>query len=1324
MSTYDGKSTRQRSPPHGASCNIQTCIVSLPDHSKSGDCAAVIESGDSCTPTCNEGYTLDGIVACDDKGLVSTARCIPKSCQPSLVRLEHGTLGACGRALQHGEDCTPECDDGYDLINNAKCNLGLLRKPKCMPKSCSVDAPVNGTNGDCPAVLKHGDACQPDCNDGHELTDVTRCQFGKLLRPRCVPQSCAVTPPTHGDTGLCPKILKDGESCKPDCNEGYDLVGDTMCNSGKLSISNCKPSDCDVTKFLQDEHIGNCPDTLQDGESCQPECSDHGQEPIGLGTCDHGKFRMPSCKPKSCNQVEIPFNATHGDCGATLEDGQSCRPICQPGHSLSSDVRCDKGTLYLAECKPSVCEVERPKNGNVGNCPCELEHGESCTPECDVGYEPGNGMRCSQDSMQDSPQDPIQTPIKCQHGKLDDYQCVPKSCPTPVPPMNGSVGECTTDLTNGETCWPSCNDGYEPIEPTSCHLGVLSVGMCLPKSCRVPPPQNGSAGNCPSLLQHSQTCQVECMRGYRPSGDTACSFGKVKLSECVPKSCMIDNKRDFPSSKSGNCPSELDHGKSCTQICPLGHTLAADTTCSFGKLTVGKCIPDHCEQIRDIQNGSIGSCLHPLQHGERCLPTCDEGYTLSQPTSCTAGQLKASVCIPNDCEVDSKTMTSANATAGDCPPILEHGETCTPQCNVGHTIDSRASGSASCTAGKLAFSKCTPSSCQIIAPEHGNVGNCPAVMEDGRSCSFNCNSGFKVTGPALTTCSEGVLKAQSCEPISCPNVTPPLHGRWGTCQANKPLLHGESCTPECNDGYSLSKPYECVDGTLSVSTCIPKLCKHIAAPKNGTIGDCSNELKTGDTCTPTCNDGYALSGPIVCSLGNFTAPICIPNECKVVAPKNGTIGNCTSTLADGERCEPKCNDGYFPSSLGAYCNVGVFTSPTCIPKSCAMIIPEKGGMGDCPNELSDLQSCTPSCQRGYTLSGQTSCQKGTLGRSVCVPRSCSNFKPPVHGNVGSCTSTLEHGDECVPECEQGYTLSRPTKCNVGDLTESSCLPNSCAIVVPENATIGTCGPTIRSGEVCLPQCNAGFFLKAPTTCNAGRLSPSICMPESCRVTIPDHGQIGDCSETIESDSKCHPTCDDGYILRNPTTCIDGKLTTSVCGPLSCSVPIPLNGDKGDCPQSLDHGNKCTPTCHDGYSLSNNTTCEKGVVKVSTCVPDACVVKIPKNGLPGDCPTMLRDGETCQPACLFGYEPHGEIQCEKGRIRDPISECRPSSCQNQNAQPNGTKGPNWKDTLQLGESSRFVCAMGYTETKDEKCTSDDNGVPSMQKECLPELCLSP
>ena len=179
--------------------------------------------------------------------------------------------------------------------------------------------------------------------------------------------------------------------------------------------------------------------------------------------------------------------------------------------------------------------------------------------------------------------------------------------------------------------------------------------------------------------------------------------------------------------------------------------------------------------------------------------------------------------------------------------------------------DDKGSKSGSAYVFSIHFPPCDASS----PPANGAVGDCTSVLESGTTCQPVCDPGYAVSGPSV--CEDGVLSPAVCIP-PCDASAPPANGGVGDC--TNELMSGTTCQPTCDVGYAASGPSTCEDGVLSPAVCIPP-CDASAPPANGGVGDCTNELISGTTCQPTCDVGYAASGPSTCEDGVFSPAVCI-----------------------------------------------------------------------------------------------------------------------------------------------------------------------------------------------------------------------------------------------------------------------------------------------------------------------------------------------------------------------------------------------------------------------------------------------------------------
>ena len=82
-------------------------------------------------------------------------------------------------------------------------------------------------------------------------------------------------------------------------------------------------------------------------------------------------------------------------------------------------------------------------------------------------------------------------------------------------------------------------------------------------------------------------------------------------------------------------------------------------------------------------------------------------------------------------------------------------------------------------------------------------------------------------------------------------------------------------------------------------------CDASVAPKHGGVGDCTDTLMSGQTCTPTCDEGYGLSGETSCVDRVLTRAVCVQN----VFPED--LGDCECLCCQGANCTVE-TQGFVP----------------------------------------------------------------------------------------------------------------------------------------------------------------------------------------------------------------------------------------------------------------------------------------------------------------------------------------------------------------------------------------------------------------------------
>ena len=164
-------------------------------------------------------------------------------------------------------------------------------------------------------------------------------------------------------------------------------------------------------------------------------------------------------------------------------------------------------------------------------------------------------------------------------------------------------------------------------------------------------------------------------------------------------------------------------------------------------------------------------------------------------------------------------------------------------------------------------SECSANPCTNISqPLNGDYGACSDSLASGEQCSFACNQGYYISGP--TICQAGTLVSEGvCVENPCTNVLPPANGDIGSCQSTLPS--GETCMFGCDSGFTLTNPTTCNSSILISGRCDPNPCLNISAPSHGSMGMCTSTLNSNDSCTFQCNSGYSLSSPTSCLNGEL-----------------------------------------------------------------------------------------------------------------------------------------------------------------------------------------------------------------------------------------------------------------------------------------------------------------------------------------------------------------------------------------------------------------------------------------------------------------------
>lgn len=130
---------------------------------------------------------------------------------------------------------------------------------------------------------------------------------------------------------------------------------------------------------------------------------------------------------------------------------------------------------------------------------------------------------------------------------------------------------------------------------------------------------------------------------------------------------------------------------------------------------------------------------------------------------------------------------------------------------------------------------------------------------------------------------------------------------------------------------------------------------------------------------------------------------------------------------------------------------------------------------------------------------------------------------------------------------------------------------------------------------------------------------------------------------LNSTHSSHSPCALKRQNENDTDCFD-------CSPrkkeeFQCVVEAPMNGDMGQCPEILKTGESCVPACNDGFRRNGITECDGTTLRKAVCydeLNDLCT---------DDCTIVGYDGTVYD----IGVNKNGV--CDDGHVGSRTSKCR-------------------------------------------------------------------
>lgn len=868
----------------GGGCAANACSGGTTLAHSAFTCSGV--TGDACAFTCEPGYSPTGQHVCGTDGVFSGGSCEPNACTEGLT-IAHSEAVCSGVTT---DTCTFTCENGYSTFGTHTCGTdGAFFGGVCIPNQCIYGKSIGITV--CSGTT--GDVCSFECAPGYAATNQHVCGAdGEFTGGSCEPEVCVDGGRVANSPTRC--VGYTTETCDFTCDAGYSAVGIHMCGfdnatSGMLwAGGRCQPHPCDADVL----HRSTTTCYGYTSDECDYAC-DPGYHTSGAHVCrSDGSFAGGACLPNSCTSLAVPHALTTCT-GATTD---VCNFECGPGYMATGPVTCQAtGVFEGGECEQfNACAAEEDDchqdalcsstGPGEHDCSCRgstFGDGHTCTAwtacvpgstfqtvagtsttdrvcsavtSCVVGQfiaSPGTVLddvvcaNCSVGTFQ-----PNATSLDCptcpagviDHDHNPATPCV--ACSPGTQQVSEGQTECTVcpvnwhddDSSPATACAP-CPDGH--IAPlagsTSCVPLGCSGGLQLPHALH---PCSGVTGD---------ICDVECEPGYALNGVYSCrDDGFFRGATCDRISC---NPGQIPHS-STTCAGVT--GDECAVVCDDGYRLEGTHTCRPTRMFEGgRCeLYDMClADIHDCAANAVCNRTGDATYDCACIPgtwgtgrqTCSSCVAGKYAES--AGNVNASACI--DCAAGKYGTVVGSASGNDCV-----------ECEYGrYAAASGGNNVSDCTAWSVCELGATY---QTVGPTRARDRVCTGVKE----CLA---SEYLVSAATLwadtvcatrTECVEGLLVPHAA--AACSGVTE------------------EECSLACDAGYAPSGRHVCGrNGAFAGGACVATACAEDQLEHSSFV--CRGA--TGDVCSYSCDEGFVpWEQPHTCMRdGNFAGGRCICN---------------------------------------------------------------------------------------------------------------------------------------------------------------------------------------------------------------------------------------------------------------------------------------------------------------------------------------------------------------------------------------------------------------------------------------------------------------
>eukprot|EP00927_Polykrikos_kofoidii_P033732 TRINITY_DN2855_c1_g1_i1.p1 TRINITY_DN2855_c1_g1~~TRINITY_DN2855_c1_g1_i1.p1 ORF type:complete len:2117 (-),score=255.99 TRINITY_DN2855_c1_g1_i1:98-6232(-) len=502
--------------------------------------------------------------------------------------------------------------------------------------------------------------------------------------------------------------------------------------------------------------------------------------------------------------------------------------------------------------------------------------------------------------------------------------------------------------------------------------------------------------------------------------------------------------------------------------------------------------------------------------------------------------------------------------------------------------------------------------------------------------------------------------------------------------------------------------------------------------------------RSGESCTISCDVGYASSGEAVCHDGKWepllTCDLAACLDSPLIPNIDSAASFCAGT-AFGQACIFSCISGYTASDQIICRSGGVWEHQVCLPNACAEepnITHINTAETSCKGTPSD-ESCSIVCLPGFVPTSPVQCMLGgwISSSARCGPDRCdSNPEIPNQDTLSTDCSGTPSNSTCSFGCLPGFSPTGEARCIAGSwgVTET-CVPSICETDPPIEHLDGQasqCEGT-KVGDACSIVCLHGFLPQAIDSRPPGEVrcigitwEEIVCEPQPCLgdplIEGIDHA-ISNCDGTASGEN-CSFKCLQNYAPSGSALCYAGAWNKSaVCHAKTCTGNPAIEDIDSIATRcdGTDSGKTCAFTCLRGLSPTGDAKCVLGKWDLSQrCLREPC--RGPPNILNMDvalteCPLTLAN-ESCVFKCLPGYEASGVATCRLSQY--DAQKCDPAPCRSDPDIANINLTISQCRGVVSGGVCIFECLPGYVASGPLSCSLGKWASGS----CVPAPCGAP